>query len=125
MKAWIRTPMKLLDVARMMEDSLPQNASSDGMHFDRPRGIEWLNGVFQRHINLLESDLVETGQFSFGPPPRPFFFTARPVADRLGERVKFKESSRSSRTAGLDTYGERRGGVFHAPELSSLIGGGC
>ena len=33
-------PMKLLDVARMMEDSLPQKASSEGIHFDRPRGIE-------------------------------------------------------------------------------------
>ena len=70
-------PMKLLDVARMMEDSLPQNASSEGIHFDKPRGIEWLNGAFQRHNNLLESDLVETGQVIFGPPPRPSFFAAR------------------------------------------------
>ena len=31
-------PMRVLDVARMMEDSLPEDASSDGIHFDRPRG---------------------------------------------------------------------------------------
>ena len=55
-------PVRLLDVARMMENSLPQNSSSDGIHFDKPRGTEWLNGVFQRHINLLESDLVEACQ---------------------------------------------------------------
>ena len=68
-------PMRVLDVARMMEDSLPEYASSYGIHFDRPRGTGWLNGVFQRHINLLESDLVEKGQFTFGPPPiLPFFF---------------------------------------------------
>ena len=30
-------PMRVLDVARMMEDSLPEDASSDGIHFDRPR----------------------------------------------------------------------------------------
>ena len=51
-----------------MECSLPDDASSDGIHFDRPRGTEWLNGVFQRHINLLESDLLERAQFIFGPP---------------------------------------------------------
>ena len=60
-------PMRVLDVARMMEDSLPEDASSDGIHLDRPRGTGWLNSVFQRHINFLESDLVERGQFTFGP----------------------------------------------------------
>ena len=52
-------PLRVLDVARMMELSLPADASTDGIHFDRPRGTEWLNGVFQRHVNFLESDLVE------------------------------------------------------------------
>ena len=33
-------PMRLLDVARMMEDSVPQNSSSDGIHFDKPMGTE-------------------------------------------------------------------------------------
>ena len=46
-------PMRVLDAARMMEDSLPEDASSDGIQFDRPWGTEWLNGVFQRHINFL------------------------------------------------------------------------
>ena len=48
-------PVRVLDVARMMEDCLPENSSSDGTHFDRPRGTEWLNGVFQRHVNFVES----------------------------------------------------------------------
>ena len=61
-------PVRLLYVADMMERSLPDDASSDGIHFDRPRGMEWLNGVFQRHINMLESDLLEMAQFTFGPP---------------------------------------------------------
>ena len=51
-------PVRLLDVASMMENSLPDDASSDGIHFDRPRGMWWLNGVFQQHINFLESDLL-------------------------------------------------------------------
>ena len=50
-------PVRLLDVADMMERSFPDDASSDGIHFE---GMEWLNGVFQRHINALESDLLVT-----------------------------------------------------------------
>ena len=46
-------PVRLLDVARMLEDSLSEKSSSDDIHFDRPRGTEWLNGVFQNHINVL------------------------------------------------------------------------
>ena len=53
-------PVRLLDVADQMERSFPEDASSDGIHFDRPRGVEWLNDVFQRHINELEADLLET-----------------------------------------------------------------
>ena len=33
-------PVRLLDVADMMERSLPDDASSDGIHFDRPKGVE-------------------------------------------------------------------------------------
>ena len=44
---------------------------------------------------------MEAGQFTFGPPPRPSFFPARPVADRLGERVDSRESSRGSRSRQL------------------------
>ena len=39
-------PVRLLDVASIMEHSLPDDASSDGIHFDKPRGMEWLSGVF-------------------------------------------------------------------------------
>ena len=53
-------PIRLLDVADQMEQSFPEDASSDGIHFDRPRGVEWLNDVFQRHINELEADLLES-----------------------------------------------------------------
>ena len=63
-------PIGLLDVAEQMERSVfPDDASSDGIHFDRPRGVEWLNDVFQRHISALEAELLETAQFTFGPTP--------------------------------------------------------
>ena len=91
-------PVKLLDVASMMEHSQPDDASLDGIHFDWLRGTEWLKSVFQRHINLLESDLLETGQFTFGPPPILPFFTVRPLSDRLGGRTVSRERSRSSRS---------------------------
>ena len=78
-------PVRLLNVANMMEHSLPDDASLDGIHFDRPRGTEWLNGVFHRHTNFLESDMLETAQFTFGPPPIPPFFAARPLSGRLVE----------------------------------------
>ena len=91
-------PVRLLDVADVMERSFPEDASSDGIHFDRPRGVEWLNNVFQRHISTLEADLLETAQFTFGPPPTPPFFATRPLSSRLGARVDSRDSSRSSRT---------------------------
>ena len=79
--------VRLLDMASTMEHSLPDYSSSDGTHPDRPRGTEWLNGVFQRHINLLETDMLETGQFTFGPPPIPPFFAAR-RKNRLEGKLK-------------------------------------
>ena len=94
-------PMRVLDVARMMEDSLPQDASSDDIHFDRPGGTEWLKGVFQRHINFLESDLLERGQFTFGSPPISPFFLARSATDRVRGRIESRGSSTSSRSRQL------------------------
>ena len=94
-------PVRFLDVAVMMERSLPDDASSDGIHFDRPKGMEWLNGLFQRHISILESDMLETAQFTFGPPPTPPFFATRPISGRLGTRIDSRGSSRSSRTRQL------------------------
>ena len=89
--------VRLLDVAKMMEDSLRENSSSDGIYFDNSKGTKWLNGVVQIHIINLKSDLVENGQFTFGPTPRPFIFTVRLVADRLEWRIDSSGSSRSSR----------------------------
>ena len=60
-----------------------------------------LNDAFQRHINLLETDMLETGQFTFGPPPLPPFFAARPLSDRLGGRTDSRESSRNTRSRQL------------------------
>ena len=91
-------PVRLLDVADQMERSFPEDASSDGIHFDRPRGVEWLNDVFQRHTSELEADLLETARFTFGPPPNPPFLATRPLSSRLGARVDSRDSSRSSRT---------------------------
>ena len=91
-------PVRLLDVADQMERSFPEDASSDGIHFDRPRGVEWLNNVFQRHRSALEADLIETAQFTFVLPPNPPFLATRPLSNRLGARVDSRNSSRSSRT---------------------------
>ena len=92
-------PVGLLDVAEQMERSaFPDDASSDGIHFDRPRGMEWLNDVFQRHISALEAELLETAQFTFGPPPNPPFFNSRNLSSRLGATTGSRDSSRSSRT---------------------------
>ena len=92
-------PLRLLDVAEQMElSSFPDDASADGIHFDRPRGVEWLNNVFQRHICALEAELLETAQVTFGPPPNPPFYNPRSLSSRLGERADSRDSSRNSRT---------------------------
>ena len=91
-------PVRLLDVADQMERSFPEDAPSDGIHFDRPRGVEWLNDVFQRHISELGAELLETARFTFGPPPNPPFLATRPLSSHLGARVDSRDSSRSSRT---------------------------
>ena len=89
-------PIGLLDVAEQMERAaFPDDASSDGIHFDWPRGLEWLNDVFQRHISALEADLLETAQFTFGPPPNPPFLASKTLSSRLGARVDSRDSSRS------------------------------
>ena len=91
-------PVRLLDVADQMERSFPEDASSDGIHFDRPRGVEWLNDVFQMQINELEADLLVTARFTYGPPPNPTFIASRPLSSHLGAGVDSRDSSRSSRT---------------------------
>ena len=89
-------PVGLLDVAERMEQAgFPEDTSNDGIHFDRPRGAEWLNDVFQGHINTLEADLLETTQFTLGPPPNPPFLASRALSGRLGPRVDTRDSSRS------------------------------
>ena len=57
-----------------------------------------MNDVFQRHISALEADLLETAQFTFGPPPDPPFLATRNLSSRLGARVDTRDGSRSSRT---------------------------
>ena len=89
-------PVGLLDVAEQMERSvLPDDAFLDGIHFDRPRGVEWLNDVFQ---SALEAELLETAQFTFGRTPNPHFLTSGTLSSRLGATADSRDSSRSSRT---------------------------
>ena len=114
-------PVRLLHVARMMEYSLPLNSSSDGIHFNKPKGAGWLNGTFQGHINNVESDLVETNQFTLGPPPRPSFFSGRPVADPLGGRIDSRGSSRSSRIWQLGSTPMERDEVESSTPQSSGV----
>ena len=89
--------IRLLDVAERMEQAgFPEDTSNDGIHFDRPRGAEWLNDVFQGHINALEADLLETAQFTLGPPPNPPFLASRALSSHLGPRVDSRDSSKSN-----------------------------
>ena len=114
--------MRLLDVASMMEHSLPDDASLDGIQIDKPRGTEWLNGDFQRHINVLESDMLVKGQFTFGPPSIPPCFASRPLSDRLGARIDSRESSRSSRSRQLGaTPMEGDEAELSTPRVSSVV----
>ena len=45
--------------------------------------------------------MLETAQFTFGPPPNPPFFNSRTLSSRLGATVDSRDSSRSSRTRSL------------------------
>ena len=119
-------PVGLLDVAEQMERAaFPDDASSDGIHFDRPRGVEWLNDVFQRHINALEAELLETAQFTFGPPPNPPFLASRTLSSRLGARADSRDSSRSSRTRipGAAPMEAEEATSSTPPEFASVLGG--
>ena len=89
--------IRLLDVAERVEQAgFPEDTSNDGIHFDRPMGVEWLNDVFQGHINALDADLLETAQLTFGPSPNPPFLASRALSSRLGPRVDSRDSSRSN-----------------------------
>ena len=110
-------PLRLLDGARMMEDYLPGRYFSNAIHVYRLKGLEWLNKVFQKHIDNLESELMGTEQFTFGPPPRFLFSPVRPEEDRLGERIDSRDSSASSSSrhsgsASLDKNKTELSGVF-------------
>ena len=119
-------PVRLLDEADMMERSFPDDVSSDGIHFDRPKGLEWLNGVYQRHINALESDLLETALFTFGPPPIPPLFATGPLSSRLGARVDSRDSSRSSwtRQPGSTPMEAKEAESSTPPNFGGILGGG-
>ena len=56
-------PLRLLDAAHMMEDCCGDGCSSDGIYFDRTKGLERLNKVFQRRINSPESYFLEINSF--------------------------------------------------------------
>ena len=42
--------------------------------------------------------MLEAGQFTLGPCPRTRFFAARPVEEKLGEEIDYRDSSLSSRS---------------------------
>ena len=92
-------PLRLLYNWHMIEKSLPDRCASDGIFFDRTKCAEWLNRVFQRHINSLESHLHS--QFFFWSTSEATFFPARPVEDRLRERIDSRGSSESSGSSQL------------------------
>ena len=90
--------LRLLDMAQMMEDSVPDGCSTDGIYFDRPEAAKWPNEVFQRHMDRLLSDLIEMGRLAFGPRREPPFFLVRPIESRFWERKDSRDSSASSRS---------------------------
>ena len=119
--------IKLLDVAEQMEQSFPSDASSDVIHFDRPKGVEWLNEVFQRHISALEADLLETAQFTFGPPPNPPFLASRDLSSRLGANAsKFSSvlGGGSGRQEGGEAGGNKPDEVPREGERAGFGGSG-
>ena len=89
-------PLRWLDVSHMLENYLPGGCSPDGIHFHQAKIVDWLKKVFQ--INNPGWDLLESGQFTFGSPPKTTYFPVRPVEVRLAKRVGFRESSASSRS---------------------------
>ena len=101
--------------------SFPDDASADGIHFDRPRGVEWLNNVFQRHICALEADLLETAQVTFGPSPNQPFFNPRSLSSRLGERADSRDSERNSRAKLPSTTPMEADEVASATPQGSII----
>ena len=115
-------PLRLLDVAEQMEQAgIPDDTSNDGIHFDRPRGVEWLNDVFRGHINALEADLLETALFTFGPPPNPPFLASRALSSRLGPRVDSRDSSRSNQARLPSVTPMESGEVRSSTPPSSVI----
>ena len=114
-------PFRLPDNAHMMEDFFPGGSSSKGILFDQHKSLEWLNKVFQMHINNLESDLLENGEPNFCPPPRPPFFSVRPMEDRLGERIDSKDSSGSSRSRQPGLMSWDKGSTPQSSVVSSIV----
>ena len=58
---------------------------------------------------------METGQFTFGPPPMPSFFSSRPVADRL------EGSSTSTRSRQLRSTPMERDEAESSTPQSSVV----
>ena len=96
-------PVRLLDVADLMERSFPFDASSDGFHFDRPKGLEWLNGVFQRHINAPESDLAGNGPVLLRSTPYAPFLCHWTQSLESESRLERQLKEQPDRTTGVHT----------------------
>ena len=111
-------PVGLLDVADQMERTVfSDNASSDGIYFDKPRGVEWLKDVFQRHISALEAELLETAQFTFGPPPNP------PYLKNFIQSPGRQLEEQPDQITRCRTDGGRGGNVINTSEFGSVLGG--
>ena len=52
-------PLRLLDGPRMMENYLPGRYFSNAIHVYRLKGLEWLNKVFQKHIDNPTSSIPQ------------------------------------------------------------------
>ena len=115
-------PVRLLDVTDLMERSFPEDASSDGIHFDRPRGAEWLNNVFQRHMCTLEADLLETAHSHSVFPHTSFLYHKVPIHSPGSEsRLKRQIEEQPDEATGFHADGSRGSGVVHAQKFGGII----
>ena len=90
---YLRKPRKTEGAVHLIIGDSLVRCSSDGIQFERTKGVE------QGHSEAnQQSGFIVAGNWTvhFGPPPGSPFFPARLLADMLGGRTDFRDSSASN-----------------------------
>ena len=88
-------PVGLLDVAERMEQAgFPEDTSNDGIHFDRPRGAEWLSRT-HKHAR---GGSARDSPIHIRATSEPTIPCLKGLVWSLGTRVDTRDSSRSNQT---------------------------